>query len=92
MIDPVVLQIVPSVLTGWLDRREREAIAYLIEENLVSAAQSGTLPALRRVGCEKAAEAPTNRPRPIRCWPSRASSLSRCRMRCNSSCSLLLVG
>lgn len=34
------------------------------------------------VGCEKSAEA--NRPRRIWCWPSRASSLSRCPMRCNS--------
>jgi hypothetical protein len=33
VIDPVVLQMVLGVLTGWLDRREREAIAYLIEEN-----------------------------------------------------------
>jgi hypothetical protein len=33
VIDPVALQMVLSVLTGWLDRREREAVAYLIEEN-----------------------------------------------------------
>ena len=33
MIDPATLQMVLGVLTGWLDRREREAIAYLIEEN-----------------------------------------------------------
>jgi hypothetical protein len=33
VIDPVALQVVLSVLTGWLDRREREAVAYLIEEN-----------------------------------------------------------
>ena len=33
MIDPAALQMVLGVLTGWLDRREREAIAYLIEEN-----------------------------------------------------------
>ena len=33
MIDAVALQMVLGVLTGWLDRREREAIAYLIEEN-----------------------------------------------------------
>jgi hypothetical protein len=30
VIDPVALQMVLGVLTGWLDRRE--AIAYLIEE------------------------------------------------------------
>jgi transposase InsO family protein len=33
VIDPATLQIVLSVLIGWLDRREREAVAYLIEEN-----------------------------------------------------------
>jgi hypothetical protein len=33
VIDPAALQIVLSVLTGWLDRRECEAVAYLIEEN-----------------------------------------------------------
>jgi hypothetical protein len=31
--DPAALQMVLIVLTGWLDRRERQAIAYLIEEN-----------------------------------------------------------
>ena len=33
MIDPSALQLLLMVLTGWLDRREREALAYLIEEN-----------------------------------------------------------
>jgi hypothetical protein len=33
VIDLAVLQLVLSVLTGWLDRREREVVAYLIEEN-----------------------------------------------------------
>jgi putative transposase len=33
VIDPAALQMVLMVLTGWLDRRERHAIAYLIEEN-----------------------------------------------------------
>jgi hypothetical protein len=32
VIDPAALQMVLMVLTGWLDRRERQAIAYLIEE------------------------------------------------------------
>ena len=41
MIDPAALQIVLSVLTGWLDRREREAIAYLIEENRLLRRQLG---------------------------------------------------
>src|SRR5437762_9413786 len=30
-----------SVLTGWLERREREAIAYLVEENRVLRRQLG---------------------------------------------------
>jgi len=33
VIDPAALQMVLIVLTGWLDCRERQAIAYLIEEN-----------------------------------------------------------
>ena len=33
MIDLTTLRLVLSVLTGWLDCREREAIAYLVEEN-----------------------------------------------------------
>jgi hypothetical protein len=33
VIDPAAVQMVLCVLTGWLDRREREAVAYLIEEN-----------------------------------------------------------
>jgi hypothetical protein len=35
VIDPSALQILLTVLTGWLDRQERQAIAYLIEENRV---------------------------------------------------------
>src|SRR6478736_6713493 len=31
-----------SVLTGWLDRRERQAVAYLIEENRLLRRQLGT--------------------------------------------------
>jgi putative transposase len=42
VIDPVALQMVLSVLTGWLDRREREAIAYLIEENRLLRRQLGS--------------------------------------------------
>ncbi len=41
MIDFTALQLVLGVLTGWLDRREREAIAYLIEENRVLRRQLG---------------------------------------------------
>jgi hypothetical protein len=42
VIDPVALQMVRCVLTGWLDRREREAITYLIEENRLLRRQLGT--------------------------------------------------
>ena len=41
MIDPAALQMVLGVLTGWLDRREREAIAYLVEENRLLRRQLG---------------------------------------------------
>jgi hypothetical protein len=43
VIDPAALQIVLGVLTGWLDRREREAVAYLIEENRVLSHDSAEL-------------------------------------------------
>jgi hypothetical protein len=42
VIDSAALQMVLSVLTGWLDRREREAVAYLIEENRLLRRQLGT--------------------------------------------------
>jgi hypothetical protein len=42
VIDPAALQMVLCVLTGWLDRREREAVAYLIEENRCLQRQLGT--------------------------------------------------
>jgi hypothetical protein len=41
VIDPAALHIVLGVLTGWLERREREAIAYLIEENRLLRRQLG---------------------------------------------------
>ena len=41
MIAPAALQIVLGVLTGWLDRQEREAVAYLIEENRLLRRQLG---------------------------------------------------
>ena len=41
MIDPSALQLLLMVLTGWLDRREREALAYLIEENRLLRRQLG---------------------------------------------------
>jgi putative transposase len=42
VIDPAALQMVLGVLTGWLDRREREAVAYLIEENRLLRRELGT--------------------------------------------------
>jgi transposase InsO family protein len=42
VIDPAALQMVLGVLTGWLERREREAIAYLVEENRLLRRQLGT--------------------------------------------------
>jgi hypothetical protein len=42
VIDPAALQMVLCVLTGWLDRREREAVAYLVEENRLLRRQLGT--------------------------------------------------
>ena len=42
MIDPAALQMVLGVLAGWLERRERDAIAYLVEENRLLRRQLGT--------------------------------------------------
>ena len=42
MIDPAALQFVLMALTGWLDRRERRAVEYLIEENRLLRRQLGT--------------------------------------------------
>ena len=41
MIDRSTLQMLLMVVTGWLDRREREALAYLIEENRLLRRQFG---------------------------------------------------
>jgi transposase InsO family protein len=41
VIDPSALQMLLFVLIGWLDRREREALAYLIEENRLLRRQLG---------------------------------------------------
>ena len=41
MIDVSVFQLLLLTITGWLDRREREALAYLIEENRVLRRQIG---------------------------------------------------
>ena len=41
MIDVSVLRLLLLTITGWLDRREREALAYLIEENRVLRQQVG---------------------------------------------------
>ena len=42
MIDASALQVLLMVLTGWLARRERELIFYLIEENRCLRRQLGT--------------------------------------------------
>jgi hypothetical protein len=42
VIDPAALRMVLGVLTGWLDRREREAVAYLIDENRILRRQLGS--------------------------------------------------
>jgi hypothetical protein len=41
VIDPSGLQLLLMVLTGRLDRRERDAVAYLIEENRLLRRQLG---------------------------------------------------
>ena len=41
MIDATVLRLLFLTITGWLDRREREAVAYLIEENRLLRRQLG---------------------------------------------------
>ena len=41
MVDLGALHIVLSVLAGWLDGRERESVAYLIEENRLMRRQLG---------------------------------------------------
>jgi len=41
VIDASALHLVLAVLTGWLDRQERQAIAYLMEENRVLRRQLG---------------------------------------------------
>src|SRR6476469_4702900 len=41
MIDLAALQIVLGALTGWLDRRERNTVAYLMEENRLLRRQLG---------------------------------------------------
>jgi hypothetical protein len=41
VIDPSTIRGLLMVLTGWLDHREREALAYLIEENRILRRQLG---------------------------------------------------
>ena len=41
MINASALQMVLAVLTGWLDRQERYAVAYLMEENRILRRQLG---------------------------------------------------
>jgi hypothetical protein len=42
VIDAFAFQLLPMVLTDWLARREREVVAYLIEENRCLRRQLGT--------------------------------------------------
>ena len=42
MIDASAFQLLLMVLTGWLERREREVVDYLIEENRCLRRQLGT--------------------------------------------------
>lgn len=41
MFDASALHMLLGVLTGWLDRQERQALAYLAEENRVLRRQLG---------------------------------------------------
>ncbi len=41
MIDVSLLRLLLLCITGWLDRREREALAYLVEENRLLRRQLG---------------------------------------------------
>jgi hypothetical protein len=41
VFDVSVLRLLLLVVTGWLDRREREALAYLVEEHRVLRRQLG---------------------------------------------------
>jgi hypothetical protein len=41
VIDPAALQMVLMALTGWMHRRERQAVVYLIEENRLVLRQLG---------------------------------------------------
>jgi hypothetical protein len=42
VIDASAFQLLLTVVTGWLARREREVVAYLIEENRLLRRQLGT--------------------------------------------------
>jgi hypothetical protein len=35
VVDVTILRLLLLAITGWLDRQEREALAYLIEENRI---------------------------------------------------------
>jgi len=43
VIDPSAFHLLLLAVTGWLDCREREAMAYLIEENRLLRRQLGSL-------------------------------------------------
>jgi len=69
VINIAALQMVLGVLTGWLERREREAIDYLVEENRLLRRQLGR----RRIRLG-------SRGRPSDKWSSRARRTGHCRV------------
>ena len=79
MIDIACLRILLLTVTGWLDRREREALAYLIEENRLLRRQ------LRAPAASHRRRSPDGWPRGRTGWagtPCARSPRSRRRTRC----------
>ena len=50
VIDVSALQMLLVAVTAWLDRRDREALAYLVEENRVLTRRLGGLDPIRLTG------------------------------------------
>jgi hypothetical protein len=79
VIDPVALRMLLSGLTGWLDRRELEAIAYLIEESRLLRRQVAirrlrlTDEDRRRLAAEQRYGTSSRSQRQTRCWGGIAS-------------------
>ena len=49
VIDVSALQLLLMVVTGWLERREREAVAYLIAENRVVPTRKSVFPPIHDI-------------------------------------------